>query len=216
MIDLEGGRPSPTPSWPISAPIRDRGLSTRPGRWAASRAYARTRLPGTLGVAAGALFCIGLGVVMARSAGLTPPLSAAGIGNSPATRELVTRPARLVAAPIPGPTHGVPPAVKRSPPVLTGVTVKIMPAALPPGWSCAAAVHYLDAHAAPGFSFVCPGFALGHQAMTCDNVSGVCPGQKVIVIAVPCPAAYENEAWNSRVLENLASGPLDPFGYCRR
>ena len=31
-----------------------------------------------------------------------------------------------------------------------------------------------------------------------------------IVIAIPCPAAYENEAWNSW---HLATGPYDPYGY---
>lgn len=83
------------------------------------------------------------------------------------------------------------------------------------GYGCAAALTYLQAHAAPGFTFECPGDALGHQAMTCAFVAGVCPNSRIIAIADPCPAAYMNEAYNSRVAEGLASGPFDPYGYCR-
>jgi hypothetical protein len=83
-----------------------------------------------------------------------------------------------------------------------------------PASSCPAAFVYLIVHSAPGFRYVCPGYALGHQAMTCDDVDNVCPGFKEIVIADPCPAAYMNEAWNSLVLEGLAEGPFDPYGYC--
>jgi hypothetical protein len=55
---------------------------------------------------------------------------------------------------------------------------------------------------------------MGHQAMTCRNVPGVCPGQAVIIIADPCPAAYKNEAWNSLLAVGLAWGPVDPYGAC--
>ena len=74
-----------------------------------------------------------------------------------------------------------------------------------------AAFAYLAAHANPSFSFQCPGWADGHQAMTCVNVAGLCPGIDVIVIATPCPAAYENEAWNSN---HIWTGPFDPYGSC--
>lgn len=83
------------------------------------------------------------------------------------------------------------------------------------GYSCAAALSYLAAHAAPGFTFECPGNAMGRQAMTCQNVAGVCPGARIIAIADPCPAAYMNEAFNSWVAEGRASGSFDPYGYCR-
>lgn len=83
-----------------------------------------------------------------------------------------------------------------------------------PSSGCAAALLWLASHAAPGFRFECPGNALGHQAMTCVNVAGICPGQKIIAIADPCPAAYMNEAHNSWVLVGLAPGRLDPYGYC--
>jgi hypothetical protein len=87
------------------------------------------------------------------------------------------------------------------------------PVAPPPG-GCGAALAYLAAHAAPGFSFQCPGYARGHQAMTCMNEPGVCPGRNEIVIAIACPASWMNEASNSWVLAGLANRAIDPYGYC--
>jgi hypothetical protein len=81
-------------------------------------------------------------------------------------------------------------------------------------FGCGAAVSYLATHAAPGFRVECPGYALGHQAMTCIDVPGVCPGTHLIAIDVPCAAAYMNEASNSWVLEGLRHAPIDPYGYC--
>lgn len=88
------------------------------------------------------------------------------------------------------------------------------PAPVDPGYGCGPALAWLSAHAAPGFRFVCPGYALGHQAMTCQNVAGVCPNGRLIVISDPCEAAYKNEAYNSWIVEGLASGSYDPYGYC--
>jgi hypothetical protein len=107
-------------------------------------------------------------------------------------------------APSPGSIHSDVP-VK----VVT-VTVTVPPS----GYGCGAALSYLAANAAPGFHFECPGYALGHQAMTCIDVAGVCSGTKLIAISDPCPAAYMNEASNSWVLEGLRQAPIDPFGYC--
>jgi hypothetical protein len=75
---------------------------------------------------------------------------------------------------------------------------------------CAWAIAYLRAHAAPGYSFQCPGNAFGHQAMTCSHVAGMCPGTSVIAIARVCYASVANEAWNSR----HPNGPIDPYGHC--
>ena len=97
--------------------------------------------------------------------------------------------------------------------VRTRSTVPAAPA-LAGADTCGAALAYLAAHSAPGFGFECPGYALGHQAMTCINVAGVCPGAKLIVISVVCPASYMNEAHNSWVLSGLQSGSIDPYGYC--
>jgi hypothetical protein len=79
------------------------------------------------------------------------------------------------------------------------------------GYGCAAADAYLEREANPAFAIRCPGYALGHEAMTCLNIPGVCPGTAVIIIADPCPQAYENEAWNSW---HLSTGPFDPYGWC--
>jgi hypothetical protein len=89
--------------------------------------------------------------------------------------------------------------------------------AFPPATTtgCAAALAYLRVHAAPGFTLSCPGFAYGHQAMTCNHNPQVCPRSREIVIADPCPAAYMNEASNSWVLLGLSSDRIDPYGVCR-
>jgi hypothetical protein len=79
---------------------------------------------------------------------------------------------------------------------------------------CVAALAYLGSHSAPGFTFQCPGYALGHQAMTCVNVAGVCPGRREIVIAKACPASWMNEASNSWVLAGLSNRMIDPYGFC--
>jgi hypothetical protein len=79
------------------------------------------------------------------------------------------------------------------------------------GWGCADALAYLKANANPAYGLECPGWAEGHQAMTCNELVGICPGFNEIVIAIPCPAAYENEAWNSW---HIVFGPFDPYGAC--
>ena len=109
----------------------------------------------------------------------------------------------------PAKTHETPPVSKTAP---AAAPSKAAPSIATSG--CAAALTYLASHSAPGFSFECPGYALGHQAMTCINVPGACPNAKLIVIAVACQASWMNEASNSWVLSGLASRPIDPYGYC--
>lgn len=83
------------------------------------------------------------------------------------------------------------------------------------GWGCGAALSYLRTHADPQFRLVCPGPAVGRQAMTCFNHPPECGvGDYVIVINVPCPAAYMNEASNSWVLTDQLVAPIDPYGSC--
>ena len=82
------------------------------------------------------------------------------------------------------------------------------------GYGCTPALAYLQAHAAPGFVFECPGWADGRQAMTCYNIAGLCAGAKLIAIATPCPAAYMNEASNSWVVVGKSNTAIDPYGYC--
>ncbi len=80
---------------------------------------------------------------------------------------------------------------------------------------CVAALAYLHAYAAPGFSFECPGYANGHQAMTaCISAASSCGQLRLIVIADPCPNAYMNEASNSWALTGASDAPIDPYGSC--
>jgi hypothetical protein len=114
--------------------------------------------------------------------------------------------------PAPPPPPPPPPAPTPPPPPA--------PAALPgrgaaTAYGCEAALAYLAAYSAPGFTFQCPGAALGHQAMTCINEPGVCDNENLIAIADPCPAAYMNEASNSWVLKGASDAPIDPYGACR-
>ena len=56
----------------------------------------------------------------------------------------------------------------------------------------------------------------GHQATTCNDNASLCPGSAFISIAVPCPQAYMNEAYNSWLM-NAYDGPdagWDPYGEC--
>lgn len=112
-------------------------------------------------------------------------------------------------SPAPAPVAVAPPATA-SPAATASVTA----AGTDGPDSCAAALAYLAANAAPGFTFECPGYALGHQAMTCVNVAGVCAGERLIAISTVCPASYMNEAHNSWILAGYRQGSIDPYGYC--
>lgn len=105
-------------------------------------------------------------------------------------------PAAAPPSPAPAPSNAVPPQGQAT------------------QWGCAAALAYLSAYAYPGFTLDCPGNAQGREAMTCKDWPGVCPGQLVIAIADPCPAAYMNEASNSWVLMGASKAPEDPYGTC--
>jgi hypothetical protein len=117
------------------------------------------------------------------------------------------------------PTHvlGAAPIATEAPavPAPNPIPVGVPPVGKASVWGCAAAIAYLNAHAAPGFSIQCPGDAGGHQATT-TCISGVrlCSLGASIVIADPCPAAYMNEASNSWVLIGVWRVPVDPFGSC--
>jgi hypothetical protein len=105
------------------------------------------------------------------------------------------------------------------PAVATAPVVPPAPPVPPRGqataFGCAAAIAYLHAYADPGFTIACPGTDGGHQATTtCVNGSSPCSGEKLIIIADPCAAAYMNEASNSWVISGLARAPIDPYGQC--
>ena len=120
-------------------------------------------------------------------------------------------------------TTAPPPTTTTTPPPPAPTTTVPAPSAAPSvsaepsGYGCAAALAYLAAHAAPGFSFQCPGYADGNEAMTCVDHAPECAGERIIVIADPCPAAYMNEAYNSNswsdATDSFAQG-IDPYGVC--
>jgi len=125
-------------------------------------------------------------------------------------------PTTTTTTPVPAPAPTTVPPPTPVPPSTppTPAPRALVVAAVPAGYGCGPAIAYLQAHAAPGFTFECPGSAEGHQAMTCVNVAGVCPDAKVIAISTPCPAAYMNEASNSWVVIGESNAALDPYGYC--
>jgi hypothetical protein len=130
---------------------------------------------------------------------VAPATGFAPVGGAPArAQHAAPAPVIVNQAPAQAPAQEVKQATKSS---------------TPAGYGCAAALAYLSAHAAPGFTFECPGYAEGRQAMTCVNHAPECAGRKIIAIAVPCAAAYMNEAHNSWVLTGTGSG-IDPYGYC--
>jgi len=156
-----------------------------------------------------------VGTVLTAQAKPLPTVKVSSSTTTPqVTIETVAQPATPPQPHITAPStqqakrHETPPVTKTAP----AVPSKATPATATSG--CAAALTYLASHSAPGFSFECPGYALGHQAMTCINVPGTCPNAKLIVIAVACQASWMNEASNSWVLSGLASRPIDPYGYC--
>ena len=134
----------------------------------------------------------------------------------PPTTTSTTAPPPAPPAPAPAVTTTSPPP---PPPAPAPAAAPSVPAVVPARgeasvWGCAAAVAYLSAYSYPGFTFECPGNALGREGMTCLNEAGVCPGEAVIAIADACPAAYMNEASNSWVLEGRSTALIDPYGSC--
>jgi hypothetical protein len=132
-----------------------------------------------------------------------------------------------------------PPATPTTTPpaILASTSVTPAPAPTPPAlpaygqattWGCAAALAYLSAYAAPGFALDCPGYAEGHEAMTClydtPAYPDACPNGPTIAISDPCPQAYMNESANSWNLTGQLSveqqkfgvsyAEIDPFGPC--
>jgi hypothetical protein len=99
--------------------------------------------------------------------------------------------------------------------VATQAASGVPPAGEATASGCSAALAYLDAYAAPGFTLECPASAQGHEASTsCISVHSPCDEQRVITIADPCPEAYMNEASNSWVLMGESNAPIDPYGQC--
>jgi hypothetical protein len=140
--------------------------------------------------------------------------------TSTTTTPTTTPPAVLAATPV-APAAPAPPPAPPAPPAVPaygGATA----------WGCSAALAYLQAYAAPGFALNCPGYAEGHEAMTClhgtPQYPEACPTGPTIAISDPCPQAYMNESANSWLMTGQLSteqqkfgasyGSIDPFGAC--
>lgn len=94
----------------------------------------------------------------------------------------------------------------------------------PSGWGCAAALAYIVAHAAPGFTYECaPHSAFGAYGKTCYHVGqtiegSTCPGGGYVNIACPAPFVYENESYNTHLwyastdTDGRFHRPIDPNG----
>jgi hypothetical protein len=180
------------------------------------------------GVAAGWAQIPHAGAVTSEAAAppapIPAPRSSATLAPAPTPpRRTVPLAARSLPAPVasPAPSPTDPPAPPAAPAEAFAQGQPVRPAPAPVAApapaaadTCAAALAYLAANSAPGFRFECPGYALGRQAMTCVNVAGVCPGERLIAISTVCPASYMNEAHNSWIIAGYRSGGIDPYGYC--
>ena len=146
-----------------------------------------------------------------------PPPTTTTTTSPPPTTTTTTSPPPTTTTTSPPPpitttTTAPPPAPAPPPPPPAATALPARGAAT--AYGCSAALAYLSAYSAPGFTFECPGYALGHEAMTCINEAGVCANENLIAIADPCAAAYMNEASNSWVLTGASSAPIDPYGAC--
>jgi hypothetical protein len=171
-------------------------------------------------------------------------LALATASDAGASTTTTTAPPATTTTTTPAPTPAPTPAVLASTPVAsTAPTPAPTPAPAPPpvpavpavpaigqatAWGCSAALAYLQTYAAPGFTLDCPGYAEGHEAMTClydtPAYPDACPNGHTIAISDPCPQAYMNESANSWTLTGQLSteqqkfgvsyADIDPFGPC--
>jgi hypothetical protein len=169
-----------------------------------------TRVLGSIGLVACALAVCGIAAL------------AMGLGAQPTSQTVATHGSYALSGSVrtrtivrPG-TPSVVPVTPASSSVTPTTSLSGVPAVgAATAWGCAAALAYLNAHAAPGFTLECPAYSQGHQASTsCVSQNSPCDEQHVITIADPCPAAYMNEASNSWVLLGKSNAPIDPYGRC--
>ena len=148
--------------------------------------------------------------VVVASDDVPPPTTTTTTSTTSTTTTLPPPPPPVVPVSAP-----VPPPAAPAPPPPAPVTSSALPArGQATAYGCTAALAYLAAYSAPGFNFECPGYALGHEAMTCINEPGACPNENLIAISDPCAHAYMNEASNSWVLIGQSTAPIDPYGPC--
>jgi hypothetical protein len=168
-------------------------------------------------------------------------LALAAASDAADSTTTTTTPSSTTTTTAPAPTPTPAPAVLASTPVASTAPTPAPAPAAPPApapavpaigqataWGCSAALAYLQTYAAPGFTLDCPGYAEGHEAMTClydtPAYPDACPNGPTIAISDPCPQAYMNESANSWNLTGQLSteqqkfgvsyADIDPFGPC--
>jgi hypothetical protein len=166
-------------------------------------------------------------------------LALATASDTAASTTTTTAPPATTTTTAPAPAPTPTPAVLASTPVASTAPTPAPTPAPPPApavpaigqataWGCSAALAYLQTYAAPGFTLDCPGYAEGHEAMTClydtPAYPDACPNGHTIAISDPCPQAYMNESANSWTLTGQLSAEqqkfgvsyadIDPFGPC--
>jgi len=83
----------------------------------------------------------------------------------------------------------------------------------PGGYGCDAALAYLTANQAPGFTDVCAPEAAGPgRAGYTTAVTQGTTTTGTIYISCPAPIVYQNEASNSWKFSGVGGVPLDPWG----
>jgi hypothetical protein len=146
--------------------------------------------------------------------------STSGAGASTTTAPVATPAVLAATAVVPAPA----PAPASAAPAIPAVPAVGQATA----WGCSAALAYLQVYAAPGFTLDCPGYAEGHEAMTCVHDTpaypDACPNGPTIAISDACPQAYMNESANSWNLTGqltteqqkfgVSYAEIDPFGAC--
>jgi hypothetical protein len=188
---------------PMPAPLGARepdggGSPAGPGNRlgaAALRSPIRQRRPQTPG-----------GPIRAAAARSGPERPAA---STPTPGSRPTAPATAQPSPRPGATGQPSLPGATQPSSGSGATATSSSLRPPPGSvasPCAATIAGVESrglYPAPGFTVTCPGFALGHEGMTCYHVPGICPGVKEIVIADVEAFVVANEFENSRIFMGL-------------
>jgi hypothetical protein len=221
---------------------------TLPGSEPVAPALTRSWLPRRFVWMGGlaSLVVFGLGSVYGVPAAVSSPDYGAQLPTTHLTQVAAHVPATTTTtAPAPTTTTTTAPAptttTTTAPPAPAPAVLASTPAPPPPpappalpawghatAWGCAAALPYLQAYAAPGFALDCPGYAEGHEAMTCihgtPQYPDACPNGPTIAISDPCPQAYMNESANSWLLTGQLSteqakfgvsySTIDPFGAC--
>jgi hypothetical protein len=178
-----------------------------------------------------ALVSANVRVVVPESTTTTPASTTTTTSTSTTT---TTAPPATTTTTAPAPAPAPTPAPAPAPAVLAATPPPAPAAPALPAyghatvWGCTAALAYLQAYAAPGFALDCPGYAEGHEAMTClhgtPQYPDACPSGPTIAISDACPQAYMNESANSWYMTGqlgteqakfgVSYAEIDPFGAC--